>query len=569
MNRAFSAYEEGIDVDPEKEQLERSLLKEYQKKLVYLGENLPDPFHLQIGWLGEENGIPHWPHLSIMDIADYFKTIFQRENIIHRIMWEYKEGKAYRYYTSEFINEIKINNISINGTACVFKTKCVPCQRVRSKMYDVWALVEKESDQGPGGKIISAHCTCPAGLLGGCNHVAGMLFRIEAAVIRGMNKVSCTSELAKWNVPKSKKKIQPGKLSNFLFKQETYKKKATSEPTESRKKNVARKMAFLPMNKKQKEQLDNAELTKQNLYSKIRSEINHSCIAELMEQKKIRQYTAPQLLVKTLPELAEEFKLSENFDLDAPETEIVKNFTEFCSLTEDEINFIYQNTKSQFKSIFWNDLRIGRLTSSNFKSLSTLVNNLTNYKITSNSVINKILGYTDEIQTWQMKHGISNEIHAKEKYKLISQKNHKNIVFSDPGMIISSEFPFLSATPDLEIECSCHGKGFVEIKCPTTVIGKTPNANNYTHLEVTDGVTHLKRTSPYYFQVQGQMDVSNCNYVDFFVFSFEGYYIERISFDAVFWEAYLVWQKIIAPEYLFCKKVSFLHFQMIQPSRSQ
>ena len=74
-------------------------------------------------------------------------------------MWEYKEGKAYRYYTSEFINEIKINNISINGTACVFKTKCVPCQRVRSKMYDVWALVEKESDQGPGGKIISAHCS--------------------------------------------------------------------------------------------------------------------------------------------------------------------------------------------------------------------------------------------------------------------------------------------------------------------------------------------------------------------------------------------------------------------------
>ena len=59
-------------------------------------------------------------------------------------------------------------------------------------------------------------------------------------------------------------------------------------------------MAFLPMNKKQKEQLDNAELTKQNLYSKIRSEINHSCIAELMEQKKLRQYTAPQLLVKTL-----------------------------------------------------------------------------------------------------------------------------------------------------------------------------------------------------------------------------------------------------------------------------
>ena len=63
-------------------------------------------------------------------------------------------------------------------------------------MYDVWALGEKESDQGPGGKIIIAHCTCPSGLLGACNHVAGMQFRLEEAVIRGMNKVSCTSELA-------------------------------------------------------------------------------------------------------------------------------------------------------------------------------------------------------------------------------------------------------------------------------------------------------------------------------------------------------------------------------------
>ena len=44
------------------------------------------PAKLQIGWVGEENGIPHWPHLSIMDISDYVKTIFQKENIKHRIM---------------------------------------------------------------------------------------------------------------------------------------------------------------------------------------------------------------------------------------------------------------------------------------------------------------------------------------------------------------------------------------------------------------------------------------------------------------------------------------------------
>ena len=42
--------------------------------------------------------------------------------------------------------------------------------------------------------------------LGSCNHVAGMLFRIEAAVLLGVTHPTCTMQLAKWNIP-SKKKI--------------------------------------------------------------------------------------------------------------------------------------------------------------------------------------------------------------------------------------------------------------------------------------------------------------------------------------------------------------------------
>ena len=43
---------------------------------------------------------------------------------------------------------------------------------------------------------VSAYCSCPAGLPGSCNHVAGMLFRIEAAVIAGVTKPTCTSRLS-------------------------------------------------------------------------------------------------------------------------------------------------------------------------------------------------------------------------------------------------------------------------------------------------------------------------------------------------------------------------------------
>ena len=155
-----------------------------------------------------------------------------------------------------------------------------------------------------------------------------------------------------------------------------------------------------------------------------------------------------------------------------------------------------------------------------------------------------------------MKHGISTEIHAKEKYKSITRRHHKNITYHDPGMTISQDHVFISATPDLEINCSCHGKGLVEVKCPATVIAKTPDADNYSHLERNEGILKLKHTSPYYYQVQGQMGITNSQYVDFFVFSFEGHHLVRIPFNQDFWNdmknnLVLLWKDIIAPEIIF------------------
>ena len=72
-------------------------------------------------------------------------------------------------------------------------------------------------------------------------------------------------------------------------------------------------------------------------------------------------------------------------------------------------------------------------------------------------------------------------------------------------MFVHKKLSFITATPDLEIECSCHGMGLVEIKCPSTVIGKIPDSTNYEHLENYQGNDRLKRNSPYYYQVQGQM----------------------------------------------------------------
>ena len=181
-------------------------MDKYKGKLVVDNKNLQDPLDIKNGSVGEENDIKLWPQLYLTDITRFYGDVLDKKNIVQRIECEYKQGKAYRYFTDNFISEVFYNNISDESKYCYLKTKCLPSQRVSSKPYDVWALVQKDLKCEVGGAILSAYCTCTAGLLGSCNHVAGLLFRVEAAVLIGVTHPTCTSMLASWNVPSKKKK---------------------------------------------------------------------------------------------------------------------------------------------------------------------------------------------------------------------------------------------------------------------------------------------------------------------------------------------------------------------------
>ena len=54
--------------------------------------------------------------------------------------------------------------------------------------YDVWALLQNDKTDQLGGRVINAYCSCTAGLLGCCNQVFGVLFRVEATVMQGLTK---------------------------------------------------------------------------------------------------------------------------------------------------------------------------------------------------------------------------------------------------------------------------------------------------------------------------------------------------------------------------------------------
>ena len=221
----MSAYEERIPVDKQAEHRSRILLQQYKKKLFMSSTKtvIPDPFSLEEDWLAEKDGgLSNWPSIYYMDIEHFLRRLNATDDLLRRLECDYKEGKAYRYFKCDFVKETFYHKITDSSTVCFIKCRVTPSMRFSNAAYHVWALVDKDGEK-PGGKIHEAYCTCTAGLLGCCNHVVAMMFRVEAAVTTGATKPSSTSTLAKWNVPTGCKTTLVHKpISDLVFHRHEY-----------------------------------------------------------------------------------------------------------------------------------------------------------------------------------------------------------------------------------------------------------------------------------------------------------------------------------------------------------
>ncbi len=48
----------------------------------------------------------------------------------------------------------------------------------------------------------------------------------------------------------------------------------------------------------------------------------------------------------------------------------------------------------------------------------------------------------------------------------VMKQTHAGFNVRDSGLVINPEWPFIGATPDGKVTCTCCGEGIVEIKCP-------------------------------------------------------------------------------------------------------
>ena len=123
--RAFHAWEEKALIDRDAEHQERQLLQENKEKLIIGSDVIPDIFTIKTGWQKEdEEGLTKCPSVYFTDISDYLKTKTSSELMSHLIN-EYKEGKAYRYYTTGWVQEVFYHKISDNPLLPI-KVPCHP-----------------------------------------------------------------------------------------------------------------------------------------------------------------------------------------------------------------------------------------------------------------------------------------------------------------------------------------------------------------------------------------------------------------------------------------------------------
>ncbi|KAJ8298756.1 hypothetical protein KUTeg_022816, partial [Tegillarca granosa] len=203
-----------------------------------------------------------------------------------------------------------------------------------------------------------------------------------------------------------------------------------------------------------------------------------------------------------------------------------KEFMEkHINLSVDKIKIIENATKKQSCSATLIDERKKRLTASNFGSFIKR-----NPSIPVNKLVQSLL-YLSFKGYLHTRKGLLKESMTVREY--ITQREGKNR--NTVGLLICKENNFLAASPDgiVREKTENHNVsvGLLEIK---NLLHSKP-IDLY---EASQQISTLKRNHIYYYQVQGQLNISNYPWADFVVRTMNPYQLhtERINIDRTLWK---------------------------------
>ena len=321
-----------------------------------------------------------------------------------------------------------------------------------------------------------------------CSHIGALLFKLEAAVRLGYNKIACTSAPCKWN-DDYVKKVRAKKIKDISF----YKKKKPIKIKE-----------YSPSNEEQ--QIEMIRALKQ-------LPINQQPIALSSYQEYGQKYVfnTDDKIVKN-PKIPK--SLRGYYLLNPSEKDIAESLRNMYSLvvTDEDRDFVQKSTILQSNSLLWNKLRIGRITASSAHDVLH-----TCFENPSTSLIKRICMEGKKLNVPSLNWGIENESKALETYKSLIENDHIDLKFEKAGLLLDKKYHVLGASADAIGQCQCHGKFIIEVKCPFKHRhAKSINDCISDKMFCLDNELKLKSNHRYMTQVQMQMhiyNISNCHFL--------------------------------------------------------
>ena len=139
-----------------------------------------------------------------------------------------------------------------------------------------------------------------------------------------------------------------------------------------------------------------------------------------------------------------------------------------------------------------------------------MIGNVSRYSNTLHaySIVRSIMQYSKPpTNVPSLKWGRQNEATARKQYVAQHSQQHTNLQVQLCGLHISTDHPYLAASPDGIVSCDYCGEGLLEIQCPFKYKDNSlADVAFYLERQLT-GEMKLKISHNYYLQVQARLSV--------------------------------------------------------------
>ena len=198
---------------------------------------------------------------------------------------------------------------------------------------------------------------------------------------------------------------------------------------------------------------------------------------------------------------------------------------------------IEELTRGQSENPLWYDYRKGVISASKVHEVKT---KMCKFK-KGTSGINNMFGLIQKISGNQftspdipaLKYGRNMEPEAADKFVEIFKKSHKKVSVKECGIFLDKTNPYIGASPDRIVFCSCHEDVCLEIKYPFSISHLSPTDDQASLNYLVD--SELKSSHQYYTQCQLQMGITGLKHCYFFVYTAHGFLMNKIDFDVEFY----------------------------------